>query len=331
MLGGLEVGFLAGLRFLCTTCTIYMHSSLPVCALQAECFVDERYAVCMADRLFLYPDTDSKSLVVWDTDTQQRRGRLEGHDQQVRFVEATGSLAFSSQRHGAARLWNLETMRCTATLSDALGIIYSACCDIRGRVLLGSTGTIKVWDAAASAPAPLPDLEGHTGLVLSIKASADTALSGSVDKTVRLWDLRTGQSVRTMEGHTGPIFSVDMDCQCRTAVSGSRDKTVKLWDLGSGRCIDTYEGHTSYVRDVVMHESGSSFLSADIAGGHVINAWAVGSAKATMRADMSKAIASLLPAGQPFSHRMFASRDLASVTYCTMVGTDPLKIYLKRW
>ena len=111
----------------------------------------------------------------------------------------------------------------------------------------------------------MPDLEGHASSVYGIKASGNTVLSGSVDETMRLWDLRTGHCVRTMEGHAGVVRSVDMDGHCRTAVSGSTDKTVRLWDLGSGRCSATLEGHSGLlVRDVVMHESGGSCLSSGV-------------------------------------------------------------------
>ena len=98
----------------------------------------------------------------------------------------------------------------------------------------------------------------------SIKAAAagSMVLSGSEDKTLRLWDLRIGSRyVRTMGGHSRAVWSVDIDGHCHTAVSGSADKTIKLWDLGSGRCVETYEGHKGDVIYVVMHESGNSFVS----------------------------------------------------------------------
>ena len=204
--------------------------------------------------------------------------------------------------------------------------MYSACC-IDGRVLLGSADCpIKLWDVAASTPVALPDLEGHTGAVYSIKASGNTVLSGSSDKTVRLWDLRTGMCVRTMEGHTGVVFSVDMDGQCTKAVSGSndKDKMVRLWDLGSGRCTATFEGHSGIVRDVVMHETGSNFLSScytDL----TVNAWAVGSDKASLRADLT----TLFPPGNR-DGRLFANRDLSKVAYCCF-NTGTGKLDLRLW
>ena len=152
-----------------------------------------------------------------------------------------------------------------------------------------------------------------------MKASANTVLSCSADKTVRLWDMRTSKCERIMEGHTDSVYSVDMDGHCRTAVSGSGDKTVKLWDLGSGRCIDTYEGHTDLVRDVAMHESGSSFLSY----GHdnIVNEWVVGNTRLISRADMT--ITNLPVSSMKFC-RLFASKDLSSITCCCVNRSNSL-------
>ena len=281
-------------------------------------------AICMNDSLFIHSGADS-SLVVWDVDTQSSLGRLVGHDQRITAIAARGNLAVSAQdRDGHPRLWNLETMLCTATLPELI-TVSSACCMV-GKVLLGSVaavGLIKLWDVAASVPVALPDLEGHTGAVYDIKASGNTVLSGSLDKTVRLWDLRTGKCERAMEGHTGTVYSVDMDTHCRTAVSGSADKALRLWDLGSGRCSATFEGHSGMVRDVVMHETGGNLLSSCTDG--TVNAWAVGSSKASMTADLK----AFFPTGNA-SSRLFANRDLSRVVYCG-VNTGTRKLELSLW
>ena len=279
-------------------------------------------SIWVEDYLLIYAGAD-RSLVVWNMDSQQELGHLVGHDKRITAIAAKGNLAVSAQYNGFPRVWNMEAMQCTATLPD-MPDVWSACC-MEGTVLLGSAaGPIKLWDIAASAPVALPDLEGHTDMVFSIKASASMILSGSADSTVRLWDQRTCKRVRTMEGHANVVFSVDMDGNCRTAVSGSADTTVKLWDLGSGRCSATFEGHSSNVQDVEMHETGSSFLSSGRTD-CIVNTWAaVGSSEASMRADLK---AFSLP-GDMF-RRLFASRDLSRVAYCCF-NTAELELRLWR-
>ena len=70
-----------------------------------------------------------------------------------------------------------------------------------------------------------------------------TAVSGSDDDTVRVWDLATGQA-RTLEGHGGEVNAVAVTADGRTAVSGSDDSTVRVWDLATGQAR-TLEGHAS--------------------------------------------------------------------------------------
>ena len=271
---------------------------------------------CIEGRRLFYPE--STALVVWDMDSRQPIGRLEGHNRGGMFVAARRNLAVSAEIGGVnPRLWNLETMQqCTALLAETPNVSSTCCAE--GKVLLGSgmdesIGRIKVWDVGSVKPVLLRDLEGHTGYVHSIKADmANMVLSGSRDETVRLWDLRTGKCVRTMEGHSESVTSVDMDSHCRTAVSCSWEKTVKLWDLGSGQCTETYE--MDYVKDVVMHQSGSSFLSMGRTAldGCIVNAWAVGCAKPSMRVDMTASIT------QDRTSRLLASKDLATVAYCSI-------------
>ena len=85
-----------------------------------------------------------------------------------------------------------------------------------------------------------------------------------------------------------------------------RDEKVKLWDLGSGRCIETYS-HGQSVCDVMMHESGSSFLASGFKPGR-LKAWALGTDKPILDADLS----TLGPDGTRYA----ASRDLSVVATC---------------
>jgi len=68
------------------------------------------------------------------------------------------------------------------------------------------------------------------------------------DKTLRLWDLNSGQTVRRFVGHTKDVLSVSFSADNRQIVSGSRDRTIKLWNtLGECKFTVTEDGHTDWV------------------------------------------------------------------------------------
>ena len=68
-------------------------------------------------------------------------------------------------------------------------------------------------------------------------------LSGSEDKTVKLWDAATGALLRTFEGHSDWVISVAFSPDGTRVLSGSVDDTLKLWDAATGELLRTFEGH----------------------------------------------------------------------------------------
>ena len=104
-------------------------------------------------------------------------------------------------------------------------------------------------------------LQGHTGEVLSVSYSPDgsTLASGSLDRTVRLWDVSSGQEIATLQGHTHGVTSVSYSPNGQTLASGSLDRTVRLWDVASGQEIATLQGHTDRVQVGVVFAGWSDF------------------------------------------------------------------------
>jgi WD40 repeat protein len=88
------------------------------------------------------------------------------------------------------------------------------------------------------------------------------ALTGSVDTTVRLWDVETGRCLRVLEGHTREVTTVAWSADGRRALSGSFDKTVRVWDAETGRCLRVLEGHASNVWSVAWSADQHSALSS---------------------------------------------------------------------
>jgi hypothetical protein len=135
-----------------------------------------------------------------------------------------------------------------------------------------STGGMAVQGKAATpAPILLPKtLSGHTDFVRAVAFSPDgrTAVSGSTDKSIILWDLATGEKLRAFIGHTGFIQSLAFSADGKALLSGSADSTVKLWDVPSGKEIRTFaEGSAdTWVYSAAFTPDGKSILSGTSRG-----------------------------------------------------------------
>ena len=106
-------------------------------------------------------------------------------------------------------------------------------------------------------------LTGHTDWVRSVAVSPDGkwAASGSDDKTVKIWDLESGECRATLVGHTNLVRSVAITPDGKLILSGSSDDTLRVWDAGSGRDGTKLEGHRSSIFTVVALRDNSRVLS----------------------------------------------------------------------
>ena len=87
-----------------------------------------------------------------------------------------------------------------------------------------------------------PDFLGHSDCVNSVAFSPDGAyiLSGSDDKSLKLWDRQTGKIVKSYEGHSNRVNSVAFSPDGAYILSGSADKSLKLWDRQTGKIVKSY-------------------------------------------------------------------------------------------
>lgn len=94
----------------------------------------------------------------------------------------------------------------------------------------------------------LRTLVGHTGGVWSSQMSGTTVISGSTDRTLKVWNAETGQCIHTLYGHTSTVRC--MHLHGNKVVSGSRDATLRVWQVDTGECLHVLVGHLAAVRCV---------------------------------------------------------------------------------
>lgn len=98
-------------------------------------------------------------------------------------------------------------------------------------------------------------------LCLAVDRDFNTAITGSQQNDLKVWDLNGGCELRTLHGHANSVLCVAMRADGEIAVSGSRDKTLKVWDLRNGRELRTLAGHSDAVNDVRLMQEGTIAVS----------------------------------------------------------------------
>jgi WD40 repeat protein len=110
--------------------------------------------------------------------------------------------------------------------------------------------------------------EGHKDRVSGVAITHDGrhALSASWDNTLRVWDLTTGQSIRTLQGHNDRVSALTITPNGDRAVSASDDQTLRVWDVQSGVEILTFTAERAMMNCAVTPD-GRTVVAGDRSGG----------------------------------------------------------------
>ncbi len=106
-------------------------------------------------------------------------------------------------------------------------------------------------------------LTGHTEWITSISFSPDNRLivSGSGDKTVRIWDVSSGHMTHCLYGHDSCVDSVAFSPDGKLIGSASRDKTIRIWDVQSGHALHILHGHSDIINSICFSPDGRFIAS----------------------------------------------------------------------
>ncbi|KAG5900348.1 hypothetical protein JTB14_033799 [Gonioctena quinquepunctata] len=137
-------------------------------------------------------------------------------------------------------------------------------------LISGGAGDCKIYVTDCATGTPFQALSGHTGHILSLYTWGGAMfVSGSHDKTVRFWDLRTRGCVNVVTPITvpgtrqgSPVASLCVDPSGRLLVSGHEDSSCVLYDIRGGRNVQCFKPHSADVRSIRFSPSAYYLLSA---------------------------------------------------------------------
>lgn len=85
-----------------------------------------------------------------------------------------------------------------------------------------------------------------------ISPDGKTFASNSSGNCSKLWNLHTGELIRSFSGHSGAVYCVGINPHGTILASGSYDKQIKLWNLETGQEISTLKGHSGLIRSLAF-------------------------------------------------------------------------------
>ncbi|GFE54616.1 WD G-beta repeat containing protein [Babesia ovis] len=193
---------------------------------------------------------------------------LEGHSESVLCMDFSpdGKLLATGSGDSAVRIWDLETATPIKTLKGhtnwVLCVLWSP--DCRRLSSAGMDGRVLIWEPENSSSHHIT-LSGHTKgvttlawqplhhLDLSVRAYPLLA-SGGMDSSIKIWDVKVGQCLRTLSGHTRGISQILWSGEKASILfSASRDTMLKVWDAEKGGLVKDLKGHAHWINTLTSN------------------------------------------------------------------------------
>ena len=113
---------------------------------------------------------------------------------------------------------------------------------LQGDKIVSASGDGKMMLWDITTGEHVRTFEGHDRGLACIEFKDDTIVSGSNDCKIKVWKASTGECVKTLTGHDALVRALSFDSQSGRLVSGSYDRSVKVWDLDSGKMVREFKG-----------------------------------------------------------------------------------------
>lgn len=202
----------------------------------------ETIAVSANGKVLASSSTDTGStIVLQDIPTGNLIKEISGYSlAQTIALSPNGQLLVSSNMNSPMKVWNLNTGRLILNLPD-------------------EPDWMSLSDSSVQAHA------------LAISPDNQTLASGGWRGLITLWNLKTGQRIRSFTGHAELVNTLTISPDGKMLVSGSHDRLVRVWNLQTGELLHTLSGHQGMILSLDIGPDNQTLVSGS--EDHTIKIW----------------------------------------------------------
>ncbi|CAN0870895.1 Zinc finger CCCH domain-containing protein 48 [Linum grandiflorum] len=234
--------------------TLPGHGSSPVAGLSFASGVSQLYCASI-----------DGVLQAWDSNSGQVSGSIDVGGK-IGCMITEGDWLYVGME-SMVKVWNIHS-GAMHTLAGPVGQVHALDLDLDFTVVFAAAqdGIIWVWktgsDEQGNVFQPAASLIGHTSAVISLRFGAGRLYSGSIDGTIKMWDITTSECIQTFKGHDDAVTS--LLCYDAFLLSCSLDKKIKVWASGKeGRLEVVYtheEAHGALALSGIKSSCGKAML-----------------------------------------------------------------------
>lgn len=207
------------------------------------------------------------SVRIWDS-TYKLIKVLEGHTGNINTLlfDYSRKYLLSGSDDRNIVMWEIASgkkLRVISTTSSVNAILINPQ-DNRQLIVAGAEPKIRGISLQSNTIARTFD--GHTDIVnaIDINKSGTLMISGSNDKSARIWDLKTGKEIRKLPVDCWKVTAVALSDDGNYAFTGCNDGSIKVWEVSTGKLLTSVEGSGNYVRDLTYSKNTNRLLAANM-------------------------------------------------------------------
>jgi len=195
---------------------------------------------------FIVSASRDKTIKMWEVSTGYCVKTYTGHREWVRMVRVNhdGSLLASCSNDQTLRVWVVATKECKAELREHEHVVECL-----------------AWAPECAHPAinEAAGIDAKKG-----QRSGPYLISGSRDKTIKMWDVSTGICTFTLVGHDNWVRGLVFHSGGNYIISASDDKTLRIWDIKNKRNSKTLNAHQHFVTSVDFHKNAPYVITGSV-------------------------------------------------------------------